>query len=368
MADLSPETLADRLENEDDPLLVLDIRHEDEFESWHIPDSVNIDVYDTLKESPEQAQPALETLPQDKEIVTVCAAGEVSDTATTVLTELGYEATTLKDGMGGWSRVHLAAELPATGPDQLIQVARPGTGCLSYVLIDDGEAVVVDPSQYTQNYLDLINAHGATLTAVLETHAHADHISGAQELAVNHDVPRYLHPADAGDLSSATALADGQVLSLGSIEIEIIYTPGHTEGSVTFNVAEKALLTGDTLFLESVGRPDLEGGNDAAIRDRAVTLYASLQRLLEEPDDRLVLPAHDPGSPKPPMTASLHDIREHNEVLRYEREGFIEAITANIPETPPNHEQIKRVNVGKEHVDEEEARQLELGPNQCAAN
>lgn len=368
MAELAPEDLADRLEDGDEQLLILDIRHEDKFESWHIPDSVNIDIYDTLKESPEQAQSALESLPQDKEIITVCAAGAVSDTATTVLTDLGYEASTLEDGMRGWSRVHLAAELPVTGPDQLIQVARPGTGCLSYVLIDDGEAVVVDPSQYTQHYLDLIEAHGATLTAVLETHAHADHISGAQELAANHDAPHYLHPADAGALPSTTALTDGQTITGGSVEIETIHTPGHTEGSVTFNVDGEVLLTGDTLFLESVGRPDLEDGNEEAIRKRAWTLYKSLQRLLSKPDELLVLPAHDPGSPEPPTTTSLHDVREHNEVLRYEREAFVETITVNIPETPPNHEQIKRVNVGKEHVEEEEARQLELGPNQCAAN
>ncbi|WP_227357650.1 MBL fold metallo-hydrolase [Haladaptatus salinisoli] len=368
MAELAPEDLADRLEDGDSQPLILDIRHEDEFESWHIPDSVNIDVYDTLKESPEQAQSALETLPQDKEIVTVCAAGAVSDTATTVLTDLGYEASTLEEGMRGWSRVHLAAELPTTGPEQLLQVARPGTGCLSYVLIDDGEAVVVDPSQYTQNYLDLIDAHGATLTAVLETHAHADHISGAQELAETHDIPHYLHRADAGALTSITTLTDGQVLSIGSFEIEAIHTPGHTEGSVTFNVDGETLLTGDTLFLESVGRPDLEGGNEEAIRGRTQTLFNSLQRILGQSDDLLVLPAHDPGAPEPPTTASLHDVREHNEVLEYDQEGFVEAITANIPETPPNHEQIKRVNTGKENVEDEEARQLELGPNQCAAN
>lgn len=368
MTELTPEDLADRLENGDDQLLVLDIRHEDEFESWHIPDSVNIDVYDTLKESPERAQSALESLPQDKEIVTVCAAGAVSDTATTVLTDLGYEAMTLEDGMRGWSRVHLAADLPVTGPDQLIQVARPGTGCLSYVLIDGGEAVVVDPSQYIQNYLDLIEAHGATLMAVLETHAHADHISGAQELARNHDVPHYLHPVDVGDLASTTASDDGQVITVGSVEIKTIHTPGHTEGSVTFNVDEEALLTGDTLFLESVGRPDLEGGNEEAIRERERTLYESLQRLLDRSDELLVLPAHDPDTPEPPTTAPLHEVQEHNEILGHDRAEFIEVITANIPETPPNHEQIKRVNVGREHVDEEDARQLELGPNQCAAN
>lgn len=367
MATITPETLSDRLEHGDDDLLLLDIRHADAFEEWHIPGSEHIDIYDELTSDPETATDALEYLPETKEIVTVCGVGEVSAIATDVLQDMGYEAKTLVDGMSGWSQVHLVASVPVeTG--QLLQVARPGTGCLSYVLISDGEAAVIDPSQYTETYEHLVDAHDATLTAILETHAHADHISGARALADAHDVPYYLHPADAGDLTTPTELEEDQTITIGSVAITVIHTPGHTAGSVTFDIGGEGLLTGDTLFLDSVGRPDLEGGNDTAIRARAKTLYESLQRLLDRPDDALVLPAHDPGSPEPPTTAPLTDVRERNEVLATDREAFIETVTANIPETPPNHEQIKRVNVGKETVDAAEAQELELGPNQCAAN
>lgn len=367
MTEITPEEVSEHLEYGNDDLLLLDIRHADAFEEWHIPGSENIDIYDELTSEPETATEALDHLPQNKEIVTVCGVGEVSDVATDVLRNMGYEAKTLIDGMSGWSRVHLAAPIPIETV-QLLQVARPGTGCLSYILISDGEAIVIDPSQYTEKYGQIVDAHGAALTAVLETHAHADHISGARTLADAHNVPYYLHPDDAGDLTNLSTLEDGQSITNGSVAIETIHTPGHTAGSVSFDIDGEVLLTGDTLFLDSVGRPDLEGGDETAIRARATTLYESLQCLLDKPDDTLVLPAHDPGSPEPPTTASLAEVRDRNDVLANDREGFIETITANIPETPPNHDQIKRVNVGKETVAADEAQELELGPNQCAAN
>ena len=204
------------------------------------------------------------------------------------------------------------------------------------------------------------------LSAVLETHAHADHISGARDLAA-HNVPYYLHSKDAGGLTETTGLEDGQQITVGAVEIDVVRTPGHTAGSVTFDLEGDVLLTGDTLFLDSVGRPDLEDGDEIAIHDRAVALYQSLHRLLDKPDKALVLPAHDSGSPDPPTTATLQKVRERNGVLGHEQAGFVDTITANIPETPPNHEQIKHANVGKTQLDAEEARQLELGPNRCAA-
>lgn len=368
MSEITPEELEDQLTRENEDLYILDIRHTDEYEDWHIPTSENIDVYDELQDDTEAAKDALSQIPVDDEVVTVCAAGVISETATDILQEMDYNAKTLANGLNGWSRVHRSAPLDIASDGRLIQVARPGTGCLSYVLLSNGEAAVIDPSQYTDHYEDLIAEHEATLTAVLETHAHADHISGARALAEAHNVPYYLHPVDAGELSSTVGVEDGQELMIGAVSIKSLHTPGHTEGSVTFDVGAKALLTGDTLFLESVGRPDLEGGNDAAVRERAGVLYDSLQRLLNRPSDALVVPAHDPGAPDPPMTASLSEVQAQNELLAHDRDTFIDAITADIPETPPNHEQIKRVNVGEEIVEADEARQLKLGPNQCAAN
>ena len=113
MQEISPEKLSEQLRNGDGKPLVLDIRHREDFEEWHIPGSINVDVYDELTDNPEQAKGPLSDLPREEETVTVCAAGVVSETATQVLRELDYDAVTLTDGMNGWSRVHRHAEVPA---------------------------------------------------------------------------------------------------------------------------------------------------------------------------------------------------------------------------------------------------------------
>ncbi len=368
MNEITAESLGERLVDGEEPgPVVLDIRPGEEFEDWHIPGSINVDVYGSLKEDPDQAREALETLPANQEIVTVCASGVVSETATRVLREMGYDAFTLVDGLEGWSRVHLDAAIGFEGSGTLLQVARPGTGCLSYVLVSEGEAAVFDPSQYIEVYEELIDHRGAELTGVFETHAHADHVSGARQLAVSRGVPHYRHPRDQGDFGDITQLEDGERLRVGETSIEILHTPGHTPGSVVFNVEDSLLLTGDTLFFEGVGRPDLEDGTDEVIRGRTETLYGSLERMFSLPDEMLLGPAHDPGNPLPPVTQPLGETRTRNESLSWDRESFIERVTGSIPEPPANHDRIKRVNKGFESLDANEAETLELGPNRCAA-
>ncbi|SHG95020.1 MBL fold metallo-hydrolase [Halobaculum gomorrense] len=369
MQEITPEELSEQLRNGDDEPLVLDIRHEADFEDWHIPGSTNVDVYDQLTDDPEQAKEALSDLPRDERIVTVCAAGVVSQTATEVLQELDYDAVTLTDGMNGWSRVHRHAQVPADLDGTLIQVARPGKGCLSHVLVSDGEAAVFDPSHYLDEYEAILDEYDAEIVGVFDTHAHADHVSGAADLAARHNVPYYLHQKDALALD-ATPVEDGETVSVGSLDMEVVHTPGHSEGSVSFDVKGAALLTGDTLFHDSVGRVELgveAGIEDSELKQNAATLYESLQRLLDRPDDALVLPAHDPGSPEPPVTATLAEVKERNDDLGRDREEFVRELAADIPDHPPNFERVKRTNVGQESVPTDELAELELGPNNCAA-
>lgn len=369
MSEISPEELGERLEADEDDLLVLDIRHEEDFQNWQIPDSVNVDVYDALTDDPDAAKDALADLSEEKEAVTVCGAGIVAETATEILQEMGYDAMTLADGMNGWSRVHRHASVPADLDGTLIQVARPGKGCLSHVLISDGEAAIFDPSHYLEEYEAILDDYDADLVGVFDTHAHADHVSGAAELAERHGVPYYLHPKDALAID-ATSINDGHTVTVGRHDIEVIYTPGHSEGSVSFDIDGAALITGDTLFHESVGRVELgveAGIEDSDVEQNAATLYESLQRLLDRQDDAIVLPAHDPGSPEPPVTATLAEVRGWNEDLARDREEFVEELASDVPDHPPNFERVKRTNVGQESVPADELAELELGPNNCAA-
>ena len=156
-----------------------------------------------------------------------------------------------------------------------------GLGCASYLVGSDahGVAAIIDPDRDVQKYLDAARAHNLTITHIIETHLHADHVSGNTELASR--VPGaqiYLH-AFANAAFPHQVLKEGETLSLGSVEFSILHTPGHTPESITLLVAdttrgkEPALaLTGDTLFVGDVGRPDLVG--DSAMRPVIATASA----------------------------------------------------------------------------------------------
>lgn len=369
MAEITPEELGDRLFESPEPPLILDIRHSDEYEDWHIPGSKNIDVYDELAKDSETARKHLSELPVDRDIVTVCAAGVISQEATKLLEDMERDAKTLVDGMNGWSRVHRSSSVDIDIEGKLLQFVRPGKGCLSYILVSNGEAAVFDPSHYPEEYEERIEEEGAELVGVFDTHAHADHVSGGRELADRNDVPYYLHPLDATALD-AKPLEDGQQFTIGNVSVEVIHTPGHSPGGVTYTVGDKGLLTGDTLFHKSVGRVELgveAGIEDTDVEENAATLYESLQRLRQRSGDPLVLPAHDPGSPEPPVTARMSEVEEMNDDLGRDRELFIEDLASDIPDHPPNFQRVKRVNIGDESVDDDELSSLELGPNRCAA-
>ncbi len=376
MTELTPDRFARK---SDDDLLILDVRPEEAYEEWNVPGSVNVDIYDELQADSDAAKAVLadrvdgdevlEERADADEIVTVCAAGIVAERATELLREMGYDAKTLVDGMDGWARVHRSAPIEADIDGDLVQVARPGTGCLSHLPVSDGEAAVFEPSQYAGEYDALLEEYDAELVGVFDTHAHADHVSGGRTLAARHDVPYYLHPADtSGD--EATPVVDGDVVAVGDVEIEVVHTPGHSPGSVSYAIKDEALLTGDTLFHESVGRVELgveAGIEETDVEENAETLYESLERLRSREGDPLVLPAHDPGSPRPPVAARLSEVEARNDAFGQDRDALVEALSETAPEQPPNFERIKLVNVGEEAVTEKEATDLELGPNRCAA-
>lgn len=368
MTTISAERLAARLNSATGPL-VLDIRDREEFEDWHVPNSTNLEIYDELRDDPEAAKEALRTLPNGKEVVTVCGAGIVSQTATELLEELGYEAKTLEEGMIGWSRVHRWAPVPVDIPGTLVQVARPGKGCLSYVLVSDGEAAVFDPSQFVEEYQAVLDDHDAELIGVYDTHAHADHLSGGQALAKRDDVPYHLHPDDALDVD-ASPIEDGETFQVGAVSVEVLSTPGHSPGGVTYDIQGEALLTGDTLFHASVGRVELGatvGLADADVARNAERLYESVHRLVGRDDETLILPAHDPGSPDPPVTATVAAVKRRNEDVGLGRSAFVDELASDVPELPPNVRRIKLANVGLEEVEDADRRSIELGPNRCAA-
>lgn len=347
-------------------VFLLDVRRESDYERWQIDGTHNIPLYDQLLEKDYTGLKAsLDKIPQNKTIYIICVAGITSARAAAFLRARGYDATSMTDGMRGWGRVHQPYDLRnAEGVTQLVRV---GTGCLSYLLSNDGEAIVVDPSLYTEEYIDTARERGVEIIGVVDTHAHADHVSGGPELASELVVPYYLHNDDSGHLTNYTPVQNRDSITIGDRALEVLHTPGHTPGSISPRFGD-ALLTGDTLFIRSVGRPDLEDDGDSAVRHAASRLFGSLQQLADMSDETLIMPGHFSSETVRPLARTLDHLLAENELMGVpDEEAFVDTIVGSLPETPANYRRIKNVNVGREPLCEETAT-LELGPNNCAAN
>ena len=364
--------IARRIADDDtEDLFVLDIRNEDEYEEWQIPGSTNIPLYDELLEYDYSGlEDHLDELPRDVEIAVVCIGGVTSARAAEALRDHGFDAKSIHGGMNAWGRVH--REYDVADVDGVVQVVRPGTGCVSYLVHDGEEALIVDPTQYVDQYLGVADERELDIVGVADTHAHADHVSGAPRLADELDVPYYLHSADTGELDGVTELTDGDSISVGSRDIDVLHTPGHTPGSVSFRFGD-ALLTGDTLFLRSVGRPDLEDSSEDAVREASNLLFDSLEELTAYPDGTVVFPGHFSDEEVRPLATNLGELQTEatNELLSYvghgDEESFVETIVESLSDEPANYNEIKQINWGKE-APGSDAEALELGPNNCAAN
>ena len=286
---IEAETLREWLEAQQ-PVTVLDIRTDEDRAQWAIPGSVHVNAYEALRAGQPGAL-ADAAFPPDRPVVTVCNAGRVSQTAAEMLADRGFDARSLAGGMKAWSLAWNAAEVPLSDPSvRVIQVRRTGKGCLSYIVGSAGEAAVIDPSVSPDVYLELARRHGWSIRYVLETHVHADHLSRARELARQTGATLLLPPQQRVRFAF-TPIADGERVPLGNASITAMHTPGHTNESTSYVLNEAAVFTGDTLFTNGVGRPDLHADPEAA-RQRARALFASLTRLRALPPHTVVLPAH----------------------------------------------------------------------------
>jgi hydroxyacylglutathione hydrolase len=210
---------------------------------------------------------------------------------------------------------------------------------------------VVDPRRDVEVYVELARQHGLTLTHAIETHVHADFVSGARELGAC-GLRTVAGPGAALEFDH-DELSDGDTLAIGDITLTALHTPGHTPEHISVLVREPdqvgRVLTGDTLFVSAVGRPDLLGGERA--RALAGDLYVSLaDKLMALPDDVQVHPGHGAGSlcgsgiGSAPFS-TIGQERRFNPLLQHRlKEAFVEAVLADLPETPPYFAELKRVN------------------------
>lgn len=356
-------------------LFILDVRNQSDYENWKIEghhiESINIPYFDLI----DGVEAALSLLPEGKKVLVVCAKEGSSIFVAEQLVEAGRnDVSYLQGGMKSWSD-HLepvkVGELHDGGA--LYQFVRVGKGCLSYMVVSDGEAVIVDTLRMTQVYEDFARKNDVAIKHTIDTHLHADHISGGKKLADQLGATYWIPAKDATEVTfSYEKLEEGREIRVGDIQIKIqpIYSPGHTIGSTSIIVDDQYLLTGDILFVESIGRPDLAGKAEDWVGDLRNTLY---NRYKELSDELMVLPAHFGKYTElgvgGKVSARLGDLYQKNPGLNIQDESeFRKAVTENLPPQPNAYQEIRQTNMGKINPSEEEQREMEMGPNRCAVH
>jgi glyoxylase-like metal-dependent hydrolase (beta-lactamase superfamily II)/rhodanese-related sulfurtransferase len=346
------------------PVTIVDVRPKAEREEWSIPGSIHSDVYDKLKFNDPQALDNL-ILDRDRPVVTVCGAGKTSLKAANILKAKGYDVYSLEGGMKAWNFAWNTAEITLHNV-KVIQVRRSSKGCLSYIIGSESEAVVIDAALDPQVYLDLANKNGWTIKYVTDTHIHADYLSRTRALA-EASLAAHVLIDKANVEYDFIRVKSGDQLAFGNTKIDVIHTPGHTLESTTFRLGDDALFTGDTLFVDGVGRPDLKADPEEAIK-RSKLLYQSLHQLLNLNPNTLVLPAHQatavPFDGKL-IGETIESLKGRLDMLRLKEKEFVDYTLSRIPPTPPNFLTIASLNKKGSYEGHSPA-DLEAGANRCA--
>ena len=388
--DITPRRLKERLDR-GEAITLLDVRPSGEVARFRVdtavpPQLINVPYTRMLAEADDEDLAAgiaawvsanlADQLPRDRPVVAVCAKGGASAYVAEGLRRLGFRAVNLAGGIRAWGGL-VEFRLAATDADLSVhQAVRPARGCLSYIVAAGGEAVIVDPLRDIEPYLHFASSSGHRIVRVLDTHAHADHVSGGPALAAGLGVPYGLHPYDGihpvdgvPAVLEYEPLWEGWSMALGGRRVDLWHLPGHTLGNCALRVDDRFLLAGDTLFLKSVARPDLGGRPDAW-----APLHAqSLQRLAALPGDTVVLPGHCASPAEADeqglFAARLDTLRASNEPFRRaisDPQGWVESVIAGSAEIPPTYLEIKRVNLGLATPEPSRLEELEIGRNLCA--
>ncbi len=363
-----------------EPIVLLDVRNDQDFERWKLEgrrplETIHVPYFDFI----EDEERAAALLPKDRQIVVVCASGDSSAMVSEMLNEKGLPAKNVQGGMVAYGSHLEPVKVPLASGErdrfEIWQLNRRGKGCLSYVVRAGGDAIVIDASRDVERYGRFLDELGVRLVQVLDTHVHADHVSGGPELAKRHGVPYFVAAGEDIDLrKTVTELADGAEIRLGGeggvlVKVQAVKTPGHTPGSTSYLVGGKYLFSGDTIFIRSVGRPDLGG----QVVPWGKALFRTLkERIASLSDDTVVLPAHYADvseiGPDGVVSGRLGDLRTSVPELQIETEDeFVEAMRREVSEPPAAYADIIRVNLGALDASPEKISEWELGKNECAA-
>jgi glyoxylase-like metal-dependent hydrolase (beta-lactamase superfamily II) len=355
-------------------LFILDVRNESDFKDWKVEGEnftyLNVPYFELI----DGIEPIADQVPKNQDVVIICAKGGSSVFVGEQLVEAGFtNIFTLEDGMKAWSEHLEKVKIYEDDQIKVFQFIRVGKGCLSYMIVSDDEALIVDSARFVDQYIEAANQEGAKITHIVDSHLHADHISGGKMLADKTGAKYYLMKSE-GAVFEFEPLENYEKINFNQVELEVIAvkTPGHTPGSVSFLVNDKLLFSGDTIFISGLGRPDL--GNK--VREWANDLYSTVHNKVSEiADDVIVLPGHYADLDTEINAGryigdTLGNIRTRNEkMFTTPKDEFLNQVERSASSVkPPNYEEIVGINRGVETADADKMQELEIGPNRCAVH
>ena len=369
-----------------DEVYILDVRTPQEYQAWKIS-------YNKHKDPPlipidqllSSIQVAMKHIPKDKEIITVCAHGNRSMMAARVLSQFGYDVKSLKGGMAQWNNIYDIAMMPSYKnlAVTIWQIRRVSKGCMGYIISSniDKNAVVIDPTcAIEESFMKVARDNRLNITKVIDTHMHADHVSGASRLARVTGADLYVSSIEEYEIRDGNGLTvhqikdDDKISISNGIQLHAIHVPGHTKGSMSLKLSLGGaygpyLFTGDTLFVDGVGRPDLRDKTEEFAND----LYDSYHhRILKDfQDDTIVLPTHfnsdlialEHGKP---IYNTLEAIKKKVKLLSESKKEFTKYLVGALSPRPSNYKTIIEINKNMIPCDQIEIGDLEAGPNSCA--
>jgi len=356
--------------------LLLDVRNDEEFGRFKVEgpyptDMINVPYMEFIEHEAE----SVEKVPKGKKIKIVCAKEGSAKFVGEILENHGYEDIAyLTHGIVSWGNL-LAPIRVNDGDDyELFQFRRPGKASCSYGLVFKKEMMLFDPAKNISAYRKFAEDRGCAIVHTFETHRQADYISGSQPLSRATGAQIIAPEPDFYEARFPyTPVTDGDVHTFadGGPEVKVLHTPGHTPGSTCYLIDGTYLITGDTVFIYSIGRPDLGGMAEAWSK----MLFQTMTDILNPmPESTQVLPGHymdwKEANKDLIFMSLMGEVKQINKEIYgiTDEAAFYEFIKSNLRKQPEEYAKIREINAGLVEVDAEQQDVLDLGKNECAAS
>ncbi len=356
-------------------VVLLDVRNEKDFTNFYIEmpsifPYLNIPYYDFI----EDVSGSVAKIPANQKIRIVCSKeGSAKYVAEQIsargFTDVGY----LQGGIVSWGNVLIPRKISADDAGyELYQCIRPGKGACSYVALSGGEAMIFDSSRNIEFYKKFVEQKKCKITRIFETHRQADYISGHMKLAAETGGVIYANGIDFdGAHFDYEPIEDMRFYNFtNGTTVQAVHTPGHTMGSTSYLLDNKDLLTGDTIFISTAGRPDLGGKSDKWARFLYLTLTLKFR---DFSDDLMICPGHysnwQESTEDHVFIDTLGNLRKNNIAFKSPTElHFRDFINENQRPQPGDYDKIRRINGGWRTLSDADADIMDLGKNECGAS